>query len=93
MLLKYEKNKLGPLKKFQQGAHFSKNKQTNNPCRLASRCKIILTQYPADHLGGKQVSWWGANVSDLVVMETFLPDQEKGSCGETGDVEKQPTSP
>lgn len=73
------------LRSFWQGAGFLK---INNPCRWASFYKIVLTQYPADHLGGKEVSWWGVNVSNLLVMETFLPDQEKGSHGETCHVEK-----
>lgn len=88
MLFKVQEKEVRPTEEVSARSPFLKNKQTNNPCRLASHCKIILTQYPADHLGGKQVSWWGVNVSDLVVMETFLPDQEKGSRGETGDVEK-----
>lgn len=78
VLLKDQKRNLGPFKKFLPRSQFLK---TNDPCRLTSLYKIILIQYPADHVGGKEVSWWGVKLATGLSWKLLLQTREKAVMG------------
>lgn len=78
VLLKDQKRNLGPLKKFLPRSQFLK---TNDPCRLTSLYKVILVQYPADHVGGKEVSCWGVKLATGLSWKLLLQTREKAVMG------------